>query len=125
MYLEQPIFGYGFIPNSSNYAVELGHDGDGLYSLYYFDFGYMSLLNMFGLFGFIFFVVNLYILLNKTRSNTLVSFKNNIYLQAVFAFVISFLIVNYSFGSFTSNIGLLPLGVMIGLAQGNLLIRVE
>lgn len=119
MFLKQYWFGYGFVHTNSQMAMQLGHQGDGLYSLYYIDFGYGTLANYFGLIGSGVILFYLFYLIVKTKAFEKSSISRDGYLfELLIAFIIGMLITNYSFGLLVSNNGLLPFAVVLGLVQG-------
>lgn len=124
MFLKKKWIGYGFVHENSGLARQLGHQGDGTYSLYYFDFGYHSLLNMFGIAGFVIFMLQfLKILARSFRVAT--NYEDNPGFSALFVFILALVLGNYSFGALISAIGLLPVAFISGLAQGQYLIRIR
>lgn len=117
MFLKNKWFGYGFVHKDSKLALKLGYKGAGIYSLYIFDFGYITLLNMFGIIGTILFLFQLLKIFLTSWKKTLTN-SNPVYFQTLSAFVLTLLIANYSFGGLFSAVGLLPLAVILGLVQG-------
>lgn len=115
-FLSRPLWGHGFIKQESpkKGIMELSHDKT--YLLYNFDFGYLTMLIMFGI---ILFVIILYlflqILYRLTLKNLKIHENNGEFLLVFFIFFLSLLIANYSFGGLISAVGLLPLGILAGI----------
>lgn len=122
MFLKSKWIGYGFVHKNSVLASNLGNMGDGVFSLYCFDFGYITLLNMFGIVGaFLFLLATLKILFICWKA-----YKRNIRQESyplLIVFTISLLISNYSFGGLTSAVGLLPFSIALGYAQGDIILN--
>lgn len=121
MFLEKKWFGYGFVHKDTELAKKIGHTGIGIFSLYYFDFGYFTLLNMFGIVGLIIFMYFVFYLIYRSWkiSNILAQTP---YYSTLTTFTIALVLSNYSFGAFISAVGLLPLAFIAGLAQGHLVL---
>jgi hypothetical protein len=116
MFLESKWIGYGFVHKSSGLAMKLGNLGERPYNLYDFDFGYITLLNYFGIIGTIFFLFLFFYML-KDAYKAVKNENNNLWLRVMLTFLLSLLLINYSFGGLESQLGLLPLSIVIGLAQ--------
>lgn len=110
-------FGVGFVHKDSAMAKEVHYfgDQDTWQNLYYFDFGYGSLLVMFGMVGTLLIIYWLFRHLRyaikfykKTKS---LSFAQ------LYIVLIAFLIGNISFGVFISDIGLIILCFSFGIAN--------
>lgn len=118
MFLQNPLFGQGFVSVHSQMATDLGYFRltDYTKSLYYFDFGYGTLLIMFGLIGSLMFMYTLF----KCISNCLNEFDNimSAHYLACAAFILTLLLCNYSFGALENELGLLPMSIIIGAVAG-------
>lgn len=120
MFKESMWFGYGFVHKNSEFAEVLGNTGERPYNLYDFDFGYITLLNSFGIFGTFIFVGGLILIILKIywfikRNSEL------LWLQVALVIAITFIVINFSFGALVSQIGLVPLSLALGTAQWELL----
>lgn len=118
-FLEKPIFGWGFIyPNSTygkNIGLETAEKGEYLpYTLYSVDSGYLTLLNYFGLAGFI---LVLYFLVKY-----LIYVKKYFYfgeILPVIGFTIILIIPLITHGGLYSDFGLIPFLIASGHLLGN------
>lgn len=115
MFFKSFWIGYGFVPNDSHLASLLGHRGDGLYSLYYFDFGYGSLFNMFGFIGSLVFLYFCLKMLIGAYKSILYNNKE-IYTATLLVFLIMLLISNFTFAALITELGILPLSIIIALS---------
>lgn len=123
MLLLSPYFGYGFVSVHSKMAQDLGYIRLEEYSrsLYYFDFGYITLFVMFGLIGGI---IIIYSLIKGIKRNLrLFGQKPSEYFLACAGFIIALLLCNYSFGALEYGIGQLPLSIIVGCAAGQSLLN--
>lgn len=119
MLLKSPWIGYGFVNVHSQMADDLGYTRLTNYfrSLYYFDFGYGTLLAMFGLIGavlIIYILIKCVIYCLRDKDNGISAFS-----LTCAAFILTLLLCNYSFGALEYGIGLLPLSLIIGAAAAD------
>lgn len=117
MFLREPFFGVGFVSLRSKMAQDIGYirDIDYTQSLYYFDFGYGTMLVMFGIVGSVIFVLSLL----KCMKGCSLWLRTGSYpaCLACMIFIIALLLCNYSFGALETTLGLLPLTIIIGMAS--------
>ena len=118
-YLEKPLFGYGFISEKNKTrSIEKGQRSyDKTNLLYNFDFGYLTMLIMFG--GLIFSMIILLWMNSMLRLVRLIRSKGerSVYSSLFWVFFGAILIANYSFGGLVSYTGLLPIAFALGLGQ--------
>lgn len=120
MILRQPFFGYGFVDKDTRYAESLHHMGvhdiSKTYTLYNIDFGYGTLLTMFGFIGTLFIVYQL--LKIAIRTYNAYKLTNNVFLISTTVLILTLLITNYSLCLLMSRTGLMPLAILIGISEG-------
>jgi hypothetical protein len=121
-FLNRPLVGHGFI--SEKYKTEdidtiKQKSYDKTYLLYNFDYGYLTMLIMFGILIFTPIIFIFLIILFKTYKFI---YKNKSFqvVDGFFVFFLALLIANYSFGGLISYTGLLPLAFLIGIAQAEM-----
>lgn len=123
-YLEKPLFGYGFI--SEKEKTKEIEDGQKSYDktelLYNFDFGYLTMLIMFGLVGLTIILV-LFVKIFIAGGVFIKKKGLSIGVTTFCIFLFSLVIANYSFGGLISYTGLMPLGILLGLGQGDMVLR--
>lgn len=122
MFFKKPAFGWGFIYPESSYGKDLGIEiGDkseySPYVLYTVDSGYLTLLNYFGLIGFVLFFYflfkYLFVLYKKKRFE---------YSLAAIGFAVILIPTLITHGGLYSDFGLLPLLLISGLFIGHVYI---